>query len=78
VGFPGGSAGKESAAKWKTWFWSLGWEDSPGEGNATDSSIREESDKTEQLSQPSEHPYGVNLFSFYKYENKLKGMEYIF
>ena len=51
---------------------------SPGEGNATHSSICEESDTTEQLSQPSEHPYGVNLFSFYNYENELKGMKYIF
>ena len=30
---PGGSDGKESAYNAETWVWSLGWEDSPGEGN---------------------------------------------
>ena len=28
LGFPDGSDGKESPAMWKTWFQSLGWEDS--------------------------------------------------
>ena len=27
LGFPCGSAGKESACLWKTWVWSLGWKD---------------------------------------------------
>ena len=32
LGFPGGSAGKESACNAGVQVWSLGWEDSPGEG----------------------------------------------
>ena len=31
---PGGSDGKASACNAKTWVQSLGWEDSPGEGNS--------------------------------------------
>ena len=34
LGFPGGSAGKESAVMWETWVPSLSWEDPPGEGNS--------------------------------------------
>ena len=32
MGFPCGSAGKESPAMWETWVWSLGWEDTLEEG----------------------------------------------
>ena len=39
LGFPGGSAGKESSAMWETWVWSLGWEDPLEKGMATLSSI---------------------------------------
>ena len=38
LGFPGGSAGKESAV-WETWVWSLSWGDSLEKGTATHSSI---------------------------------------
>ena len=34
LGFPGGSADKESAVMWETWVASLSWEDPPGEGNS--------------------------------------------
>ena len=34
-GFPGGSAGKESAWMWEIWVWSLGWEDPLEKGNVT-------------------------------------------
>ena len=33
LGFPGGSGGKNPLAMGETWVCSLGWEDSPGEGN---------------------------------------------
>ena len=36
---PGGSAGKDFAAVWETWLWSLGWEDPLEKGMATHSSI---------------------------------------
>ena len=39
LGFPGGSAGKESVCNVKTWVWSLGWEDPLEKGTATHSSI---------------------------------------
>ena len=39
LGFPGGSAGKESPAMWETWVWSLGWEDPLEKGKASHSSI---------------------------------------
>ena len=39
MGFPGGSADKESAAMRETWVQSLGWEDPLEEGMATRSSI---------------------------------------
>ena len=32
--FPGGSVVKNPPAMWETWAQSLGWEDSPGEGNS--------------------------------------------
>jgi len=38
-GFPGSSAGKESACRGETWVPSLGWEDPLEEGMATHSSI---------------------------------------
>ena len=38
LGFPGGSAGKESAMR-ETWVRSLGWEDPLEKGKATHSSI---------------------------------------
>ena len=34
-GFPGGSAGKESACNVETWVQSLGWEDPLEKGKAT-------------------------------------------
>ena len=37
--FPGGSDGKESILMWKTWVWSLSWEDPQEEGMATHYSI---------------------------------------
>ena len=33
LGFPGGSGGKNPLAMGETWVRTLGWEDSPGEGN---------------------------------------------
>ena len=39
LGFPGGSAGKESPAMRETWVQSLGWEDPLEKGTATHSSI---------------------------------------
>ena len=39
LGFPGGSAGKESVCNVETWVWSLGWEDTLEKGTATHSSI---------------------------------------
>ena len=39
VGFPGGSAGKESTSMWETWVQSLVWEDPLEKGQATHSSI---------------------------------------
>ena len=39
LGFPGGSDGKESPAMWKTWVWSLGWEDPLDKGMATHSTV---------------------------------------
>ena len=39
LGFPFGSAGKESAAMWETGVQSLGWEDTLKKGKATHSSI---------------------------------------
>ena len=39
LGFPYGSAGKESAAMRETWVRSLGWEDPLEKGKATHSSI---------------------------------------
>ena len=39
LGFPCGSAGKESACNEETWVWSLGWEDPLEKGTATHSSI---------------------------------------
>ena len=39
MGFPGDSAGKESACNAETWVLSLGWEDPLGKGTATHSSI---------------------------------------
>ena len=39
LGFPGGSAGKQSATVWKTWVQSLGWEDPLEKGKATHYSI---------------------------------------
>ena len=39
LGFPGGSAGKESACNEETWIRSLGWEDSREKGKATHSRI---------------------------------------
>ena len=39
LGFPGGSAGKESPAMRENWVRSLGWEDPMEEGMATHSSI---------------------------------------
>ena len=63
MGFPGGSAGKESPAMWETWVQSLGWEDSlekqwlptpvfwPGEFHGLYTPWgRKESDTAEQLS----------------------------
>ena len=38
-GFPCGSAGKESAARWETWVQSMGWEDALEKGKATHSRI---------------------------------------
>ena len=38
MGFPCGSAGKESACNEETWFRSLGWEDPLQKGKATHSS----------------------------------------
>ena len=66
LGFPFGSAGKESAAMQETWVQSLGWEDTPGEekgyplqysGLETIQSMgSQKSDTTEQLS-PSLHQF---------------------
>ena len=39
LGFPGGSAGKESTCNAETWVQSLGWEDPLEKGTATHSSI---------------------------------------
>ena len=39
VGFPGGSAGKESTSMRETWVRSLGREDPPEKGKAAHSSI---------------------------------------
>ena len=39
MGFPGGSAGKESVAIQETWVQSPGWEDTLKKGSATYSSI---------------------------------------
>jgi len=39
LGFPCGSAGKESACNQETWVRSLGWEDLLNKGKATHSSI---------------------------------------
>ena len=39
MGFPGGSAGKESTCNAGDWVRSLGWEDLPEKGKATHSSI---------------------------------------
>ena len=39
MGFPGGSAGKESAWMQESWVWFLGWEDPLEKGKATHSSI---------------------------------------
>ena len=39
LGFPCGSAGKESACNAETWVQSLGWEDPLEKGKATHSSI---------------------------------------
>ena len=39
LGFPDGSAGKESARNVETWVPSLGWEDPPEKGKAIHSSI---------------------------------------
>ena len=39
LGFPCGSAGKESAAVWEAWVWSLSWENPLEKGKATHSSI---------------------------------------
>ena len=39
LGFPGGSAGKESPAMRETWVQSLGWEDPLEKGTATHSGI---------------------------------------
>ena len=39
LGFPGGSAGKESTIVQETWVRSLGWEEPREEGRATHSSI---------------------------------------
>ena len=39
LGFPFGSAGKESPAMWDTWVQFLGWEDPLEKGKATHSSI---------------------------------------
>ena len=39
LGFPSGSAGKESASVWETWVRSLVWEDPLEKGTATQSSI---------------------------------------
>ena len=78
MGFPGGSAGKESAWNAETWVQSLGWEDSPGEGNgyplqhsgpenSTDCIVRgvTESDMNEQLS-PSRSKEGAEMFLLFK------------
>ena len=40
VGFPCGSAGKESTCNAETWVQSLGWEDPLEKGKATHSSIQ--------------------------------------
>ena len=40
LGFPGGSADKESACNAETWVWSLGWEDPLEKGKATHSIFR--------------------------------------
>ena len=39
LGFPSGSAGKESALQQETWVWFLGWEDPLEKGKSTHSSI---------------------------------------
>ena len=39
MGFPGGSAGKNSPAMWETWVRSLGWEEPLEKGKATHSNI---------------------------------------
>ena len=39
LGFPGGSAGKESACNEETWVQSLGWEDPLEKGKTTHSSV---------------------------------------
>ena len=39
LGFPCGSAGKESACNGETWVQSLGWKDSLEKGKATHSSV---------------------------------------
>ena len=39
MGFPGGSAGKDSTWNVEIWVWSLGWEDPLEKGMATHSSV---------------------------------------
>ena len=39
LGFPAGSAGKESTCMWETWIQFLGWENPLEKGKATHSSI---------------------------------------
>ena len=64
LGFPGGSAGKESSAMRETWVQSLDWEDPPGEGkgyplqypsleNSLDSIVLEVTESRTPLSQLS-------------------------
>ena len=68
LGFPCGSAGKESTTVWETWFRSLGWEDALEKGKATHSSIlawripwgHKELETTERLSLP---PTLLNVYS---------------
>ena len=50
LGFPCGSAGKEYAAMWQTWVWSLGWGDPLEKEKATHSSILAWSHTTKWLS----------------------------
>ena len=64
MGFPCGSAGKNPLVTQETWVRSLGWEDPPGKGKTTHSSVlawripwTKELDTTEGLSLHFIHPF---------------------